>query len=89
MIFAAAYLLWAIQRIIYQPLVKPENEALRGMDLNAREIGLMVPLLVGILWLGLYPKPFLEKTAAASERLVQMTESAHTSPLRASLQRDR
>lgn len=84
-IFAAAYLLWAIQRIIYHPLVKPENEALRGMDLNAREIGLLVPLLIGILWLGIYPKPFLDKTAAASERFVRSTESAHTSALRATL----
>ena len=37
------YLLWAVQRIIYNPLVKPENQALAGMDLNWREIGLLLP----------------------------------------------
>jgi NADH-quinone oxidoreductase subunit M len=75
-IFAAAYLLWAVQRIIYNPLVKPENEALKGMDLNWREIGLLVPLVAGILWIGVYPKPALHKTEAAADRLVRSVEAA-------------
>jgi NADH-quinone oxidoreductase subunit M len=78
-IFAAAYLLWAVQRIIYNPLVKPENQALKGMDLNWREIGLLVPLVAGILWIGVYPKPVLEKTEAAATRLVRMVEPAQLS----------
>jgi NADH-quinone oxidoreductase subunit M len=84
-IFAAAYLLWAVQRIIFNPLVKPENMALKGNDLNWREIGLLAPLLFAIVWMGVYPKPVLEKTEAASTRLVNTVESARTSPLRASL----
>ncbi len=75
-IFAAAYLLWAVQRIIYNPLVKPENEALKGHDLNWREIGLLTPLLIAILWLGVYPKPVLHKTEAAADRLVRSVEAA-------------
>ncbi len=74
-IFAAAYLLWAVQRIIYNPLVKPENEALKGNDLNWREIGLLTPLLIAILWIGVYPKPVLHKTEAAAARLVQSVEA--------------
>jgi NADH-quinone oxidoreductase subunit M len=77
-IFAAAYMLWAVQRIIYNPLVKPENEKLRGMDLNWREIGLLTPLVIAILWIGIYPKPILQKTEAASDRLVRMVESARS-----------
>ena len=75
-IFAAAYLLWAVQRIIYNPLVKPENEKLRGMDLNWREIGLLTPLVIAILWIGVYPKPVLQKTEAAASRLVRLVETA-------------
>jgi NADH-quinone oxidoreductase subunit M len=75
-IFAAAYLLWALQRIIYNPLTKPENRALR--DLNWREIGLLVPLIFAILWLGVYPKPVLEKTQAAANRLVRQVETSGT-----------
>ena len=75
-IFAAAYLLWAVQRIIYNPLVKPENEALKGQDLNWREIGLMLPLLLAIVWMGVYPKPILNKTEAAADRTVRAVEAA-------------
>ncbi|MGA1309240.1 MAG: complex I subunit 4 family protein [Gemmatimonadaceae bacterium] len=75
-IFAAAYLLWAVQRVIYNPLTKPENLALKGFDLNWREIGLITPLLIGILWLGVYPKPVLQKTEAAAARLVRAVDVA-------------
>ncbi len=75
-VFAAAYLLWAVQRIIYNPLVKPENAALKGNDLNWREIGLLTPLVIAILWLGVYPKPVLNKTEAAADRLVRSVEAA-------------
>jgi len=81
-IFAAAYLLWAVQRIIYNPLVKPENMALKGNDLNWREIGLLTPLIIAILWLGVYPKPVLQKTEAAAERLVHSVETARMSTTR-------
>jgi NADH-quinone oxidoreductase subunit M len=81
-IFSAAYLLWAVQRIIYNPLVKPENLALKGMDLNWREIGLLAPLLLGILWLGVYPKPVLAKTEAAAVRMVKEVEAGRMNPIR-------
>ena len=75
-IFAAAYLLWALQRIIYNKLSKPENE--RITDLNWREIGLLVPLILAIVWMGVYPKPVLDKTETAARRLVTYVEAAST-----------
>jgi NADH-quinone oxidoreductase subunit M len=68
-VFAAVYLLWALQRIIYNPLDKAENRSLP--DLNWREIGLLVPFIAAIVWLGLYPAPVLERTEAAATRIVQ------------------
>jgi NADH-quinone oxidoreductase subunit M len=68
-ILAAAYLLWALQRMIYNALDKPKNAALR--DLNWREFGLLVPILAGILWMGVYPKPVLDRMEASARRLVQ------------------
>ena len=73
-IFAAAYLLWALQRIIYHPLTKPENEHLQ--DLNWREIGLLIPLIAAIVWMGVYPSPVLEKTSAAANRFVTHVQQA-------------
>src|SRR5256885_1073734 len=72
-IFAAAYLLWAIQRIIFNPLDKPENEHIP--DLNRRELALMVPLIAGIVWLGVYPAPVLRRMEGAATRFVEHVES--------------
>ena len=81
-IFAAAYLLWALQRMIFNRLDKPENERLT--DLTGREIALMVPLLVGIVWLGLYPAPVLRRMEPAAKRYLELTQPASgTSPMAA------
>ena len=72
-ILGAAYMLWAVQRIIYNPLDKSDNEQLT--DLNWREIGLLVPVLAAILWLGIYPKPILSRMEAATTAFVQSVEA--------------
>ncbi|HJR51763.1 MAG TPA: proton-conducting transporter membrane subunit, partial [Gemmatimonadales bacterium] len=73
-IFAAAYLLWALQRMIYGRLNNPENERLT--DLNRRELAIMIPLLAGIVWLGLYPAPVLRRMEPATQRYLQLTQPA-------------
>jgi NADH-quinone oxidoreductase subunit M len=72
-IFAAAYLLWAIQRILFNSLDRPENT--RITDLNLRELAVMAPLVAAIVWLGVYPAPILRRTEGASRRFVQMVEA--------------
>ncbi len=68
-IIAAVYLLWMVQRVIYNPLARRENAALH--DLNWREVGLLVPLVIGIFWLGIYPAPILNRTHAAANRVIE------------------
>ncbi len=72
-IFAAAYLLWAIQRILFNKLDKPANEHIP--DLNWREIGLLTPLLIVIIWLGVYPAPVLRRMEASTEHLVRSVQN--------------
>ena len=67
-IFAAAYLLWAVQRVVFNKLDKPENQGLK--DLSRREWAILLPLLAGILWLGLYPGPVLRRTEPAAQAIV-------------------
>jgi NADH-quinone oxidoreductase subunit M len=67
-IFAAVYLLWAIQRILFNPLDKKEN--LHIPDLNWREIALVAPIVVVIIWLGVYPAPVLRRMEPAAAKLV-------------------
>ena len=71
-IFAAAYLLWALQRILFNPLDKPENSHLP--DLNKRELALLVPLIAAIIWLGIYPAPVLRRTQASAQLLVDRVQ---------------
>jgi NADH-quinone oxidoreductase subunit M len=67
-IVAAAYLLWAIQRMLFDPLDKPANASLS--DLNWRELAILAPLVAVILWMGVYPAPVLERTQGAATRFV-------------------
>jgi NADH-quinone oxidoreductase subunit M len=72
-IIAAAYLLWAVQRIVFNPLDKAENEHIP--DLNRRELLLLAPLLAGIIWLGVYPAPVLRRMQPAAEDFVNMVQT--------------
>jgi NADH-quinone oxidoreductase subunit M len=73
-IVAAAYLLWALQRVIYHKLDKVENEKLP--DLTRRELLVLVPLLVGILWIGVYPQPILRRMEPAARHLIDIVKPA-------------
>jgi NADH-quinone oxidoreductase subunit M len=68
-IVAAMYLLPALQRVIYNPLDKPENEKLA--DLTPREIAVLGPLLACIVWIGVYPAPILRRMEPAAKQLIQ------------------
>jgi NADH-quinone oxidoreductase subunit M len=72
-IFAAVYLLWALQRILFNPLDKPANTHIP--DLNRRELALLVPLVAAIIWLGVYPAPVLRRMEASSRLLINRVES--------------
>jgi NADH-quinone oxidoreductase subunit M len=72
-IIAAAYLLWAIQRILFNTLDKAENE--RVSDLNGRELLLLAPLVACIIWLGVYPAPVLRRMQPAAEQFVRIVET--------------
>jgi len=73
-ILAAVYMLWMFQRMF---LGEVTNEKNRGLaDLNRREILIMIPLLVLIFWIGLYPKPFLDLLSPSVEHLASTLQAA-------------
>jgi NADH-quinone oxidoreductase subunit M len=73
-IFAAVYMLWALQRILFNPLDKPDNEHLT--DINKREFALLLPLIAVIIWLGVYPAPVLRRMEGSAQLLVNRVERA-------------
>jgi NADH-quinone oxidoreductase subunit M len=60
MILSAVYMLWMLQRVVFGRIRNPQNASLS--DLNAREMGLLVPLLLLMLLMGVYPRPFLDRS---------------------------
>lgn len=59
-IFAAVYLLWMIQRVFFGKVTNEKNRTLA--DLSWREIGLIAPLLFLMVYMGVYPRPFLDRS---------------------------
>ncbi|MCM3871686.1 MAG: NADH-quinone oxidoreductase subunit M [Pyrinomonadaceae bacterium] len=57
-ILNAGYMLWLYQRMFFGTIDNPKNEKLS--DMNGREWAYMIPLVIMSLWIGVYPKPFLE-----------------------------
>ncbi len=64
-IWAAVYMLWMLQRVVFGKVTNPENAKLP--DLNAREIGLLVPLMILMLFMGVAPRPFLDRSRESVE----------------------
>jgi NADH-quinone oxidoreductase subunit M len=82
-IFAAYYMLPMVQRIWFGPVENPANEGLS--DLNRRELVVLLPLVLMMLLLGTYPKPFLERSEVTVLQLIETVEAkrgaALSSPL--------
>ncbi|HYD64854.1 NADH-quinone oxidoreductase subunit M, partial [Azospirillum sp.] len=73
LILGAAYALWLYRRVVYGPLTKPDVKAM--FDMNAREIAVFVPLIIVVLWMGIYPSSFLGVTSASVEQLIHVYQT--------------
>lgn len=73
-ILAAVYMLYMFQKLFLGPVDKDENRSLK--DINWREIATLIPLLVLIFWIGLYPKPFFNLMAPTVDKLVAALQTA-------------
>jgi len=71
-ILAAVYMLWMYQRVMLGELDKPDNQTL--VDINAREIVTLVPIAIFVIWIGIYPATFLNKTEASAQQVLEQVE---------------
>ena len=76
-IFAACYMLPMVQRVLFNRLDREENRALT--DVNLRERLILAPLLVLILLIGVWPGPFLNRTRASVDALIEHVETRSAS----------
>jgi len=75
-ILAAVYMLWMFQRVMFGELENPKNQNLK--DLNVREIAIMVPLVVLIFVIGVYPNPFIEKMTPSIKKVIAQAKVQQT-----------
>lgn len=68
-IFAAVYLLWMYQRVVFGTVTNPKLEELT--DMNKREIFVMVPIFIFIVWIGIYPGTFLKISDKSTAKIVK------------------
>ncbi len=72
-IFAAIYMLWMYQRVCFGEITTDANRGL--VDLTPREWAVLLPLLLFIVWIGVYPRPFTGVTEATAEALIAQVQS--------------
>jgi len=72
-ILSAAYLLWLYRRVLLGPLKDPGDPRLR--DLDKRELAYLVPIIVLIVFMGLFPGVFLRKLDASVSRYLDAVKT--------------
>ena len=72
-IFASVYMLWMYQRVFFGAVRHDENRRLT--DLGARELVTLAPIVLLILWIGVYPKPFTDVTESAVAELITVVKA--------------
>jgi NADH-quinone oxidoreductase subunit M len=69
-VLGAWYMLWLVQRVFFGPLHEPaHHEGPPIRDLSLREIAALAPLVLGSLWIGLYPQFFLRHFEPVAARI--------------------
>lgn len=73
-ILSACYALWLYRQVIFGPLEKENLKAIN--DVNARELIVLVPLVLLTIFFGIYPAPINDVTAASVAHIVTGVEQA-------------
>jgi NADH-quinone oxidoreductase subunit M len=77
-ILGAIYMLWTIRRVIFGPLTNPANQKLQ--DLSAREVSLLAPIVLLIVFMGIYPQPFLQRMKPAVDLTLMRVFTVSATP---------
>lgn len=68
-IFAAVYLLWMYQRVVFGNVTNPKLNGIS--DMNSREMIVMLPIFIFIVWIGIYPSTFLNVSKTSAQKVIE------------------
>ncbi len=74
-ILSACYMLWMFQRVMFNKLSNPENQKLK--DLNKREWAILLPIVILIFWIGIYPKPLISRLDVSVNHLLTQVDEKY------------
>jgi len=74
MILGAVYMLWMYQRVFLGKVTNPANSEMR--DIGVREKLILIPILIVMLWIGVYSAPILRRMDASIQLVQQRIENA-------------
>jgi NADH-quinone oxidoreductase subunit M len=73
-ILSASYMLYLYRRVVFGKITR--DDVRKMLDLSPREIAIFAPLIVIVLWMGIYPTSFLKPMQASVANLIERVESA-------------
>lgn len=73
-VLGAAYMLTLYKHVFFGPVKHAVNRTLE--DLSAREVLALAPIVVLVFWIGLYPKPFLDRIEPTTQKLLGRLSAA-------------
>jgi NADH-quinone oxidoreductase subunit M len=75
-IIAAVYMFWMFQRVMFGEVTREENKVLK--DLNLREYCILIPLVIMMFWIGIYPKPFISRMEPSVQKIITRCQAGTT-----------
>jgi NADH-quinone oxidoreductase subunit M len=78
-ILGAIYMLWMFRRVFFGPVTHPENQTL--LDLNSRELLILIPVIALIVIMGVYPQPFLSRMKTSVDVSLQRIQNSKAAPV--------
>jgi NADH-quinone oxidoreductase subunit M len=79
-VLGAAYMLYLYRRVVFGPLTKSDVRAMP--DLDAREVCIFLPLIVLVVWMGVYPSSFIRPMEPAIMKVIAR-QNPHMAPAEA------
>ncbi len=70
-VLGAAYMLWLYRRVVFGEIGSDHVRAM--LDMNVREKVIFIPIVALVIWIGLYPQPYLKAMEPSLSKLIEQT----------------